>query len=564
MEFIQSVLKKHTHWFFVVTGILLYFYSLFNGFVGDDFDQLVNNEYIHNLSNIINFFRGGTFDNGYVSLSGIYYKPVMTTVFSIIHTFFGATSFFYHLVQVCLHISNSILVIYILGKFIPKRISILCALIFLIHPINTEAVAYISNLQDVLFTFFGLSAFVLLLYKNTTLKNLIFIHLLLLLSLLSKESGILFVIICLLYSVFYNRQTLLHHITISVITIGIYTLARLYAVGLYSYHSENFPMMQLQFLERMQAVPAMIFYYIRTLALPVNLSFAQNWTVKEIRFDNFWLPVISLFLLIISLYIGCTKVKTKKDYLFFLIWIAAGLIIHLQILPLDMTVADRWFYFSFIGVLGLGSILYKNFKDQLNAKVMQAILVLVLIIYFVLTFQRSLDWRDQYFLYGHDVKYNTDSFSLQNGWGLELMNRGRFAEAEIHVRKSIELDPTFCYSWNNLGSIYIHKKNYQKAREYYQKAVELKDCVISYNNLATLMFYHFDPQDAKAYIQKVLPELPNSPRLHLMLALSEHKLGNREAAIKAAERSFQLQQSQAAYYVLTNLRNNTPFELKEQ
>lgn len=569
MEWFDNISKKYPFWFLIGTGITVYFYSLFNGFVGDDFDQLVQNTFIHSLANLPYFFLGGTFNNGFVSLSGIYYKPVMTIMFSLVHTLVGPSPFFYHFVQLIFHIANAILLFFLFKKFFPRNLSYIVSLLFLIHPINTEAVSYISNLQDVLYTFFGLSGLLVIIYKKQSAKNILITYCLLLLSLLSKETGIVFIGLSLLFQLLYAPKQLMKYISATLIIVGIYAALRIHAVGLYSYHTENFPMMQLSLPERLFHIPSILFYYLKTLLFPFQLAFAQNWVLREITIQNFFLPLSVCLLVVMGIFWLGLQVKGNKQkrhlFFFFLGFLIFGLSLHLQILPLDMTVADRWFYVPFIGILGLGGILWEKFPlSKKWHKSIPYFLLGLMVLLGVLTFARSRNWESQFTLYQHDVKYNTTSYNLLNGWASELMNVGRYNEAEPYIRQSIALEPNFCYSWNNLGSVYAIRKDYAKARKYYETAIERRACVLAYNNLATLMYYHFDVEDAYRYTKKALKEAPGSSRIWLMHALIEHKRGNDEEALKAAKRSYQLNQTQAAAYVYTSLQNHVPFELKEQ
>jgi len=70
----------------------------------------------------------------------------------------GKQPFPFHLLQLLLHVTNAFLLFLILRKFVSSNISIPLAIIYLVHHINTEAVVYISDLQDILFVFFGLLA----------------------------------------------------------------------------------------------------------------------------------------------------------------------------------------------------------------------------------------------------------------------------------------------------------------------------------------------------------------------------------------------------------------------
>lgn len=89
----------------ILIGFLVYFKSLFNDFVWDDEEQIVNNSFIHSLINLPYFFQSSTFNpGGALIIGGAYYKPLMMVFFSVIYNLFGPKPFFFHLYQIILHI----------------------------------------------------------------------------------------------------------------------------------------------------------------------------------------------------------------------------------------------------------------------------------------------------------------------------------------------------------------------------------------------------------------------------------------------------------------------------
>ncbi|NMB56598.1 hypothetical protein GYA19_01505, partial [Candidatus Beckwithbacteria bacterium] len=389
----------------ILIGFLIFFPTFFNGFVWDDEEQIVNNQAVHSLANLPSFFIGSTFNSGgNNSMEGLYYKPLMPTTFAFIYSIFGSSAFFFHLFQVILHILNSILVFLTLQYFLegnqekksflisllPKQESIkinsmlfpfILSLFFLLHPINTETVAYISAYQDILFFFFGIVALVLLikfeeksnsrllqkLYKNETLV-FFYTFLLLLLSILSKETGALFWGIILLFVVFYKKTSKFNWLAGLVFLPLVYAFLRFAIAKVYFVKHDLMPIMRISFIQRLYTLPKVIFYYLKTLVFPKDLAISQHWVILQPDFLNFYLPliIILLFFFGLTLYlIHLIKQQDKnwKEFLFFYLWFLIGIIIHSQIIALDMTVAERWFYFPFVGLLGmLGLIIYKYQK----------------------------------------------------------------------------------------------------------------------------------------------------------------------------------------------------------
>jgi len=101
--------------------------------------------------------------------------------------------------------------------------------------------------------------------------------------------------------------------------------------------------------------------------------------------------------------------------------------------PLDMTVADRWFYFPIIGLLGLIGI----FSNRLtHKKIIKNIIISLISVYIVLiatkTIIRNTDWFNEYTLYTHDLKIESQSFDLENQLGIVYSKQGKPEEAKLH------------------------------------------------------------------------------------------------------------------------------------
>jgi len=556
----------------VIIGFLIYFNSLFSSFVWDDEEQILNNTLVHSITNISQFFSGSTFNTGGSGrLGGLYYKPLMSICFSIIYTFFGAVPFFFHLFQVILHISNAILIFLFFGYFFKKSLSLILAIIFLVHPINVETVSYISALQDTLFLFFGMLALNIIQREITSIVSKALLILLLIFSLLSKETGFIFLVILPFFALLFERKKFLSSIISSIAAFGFYLFLRLGVAQIYWTNTGPSPVMKTNFLERAVNAPQIILFYLKTFFFPKDLAIAQHWLVKSTDFHNFYLPliIVSLFFAVLALW-GIFLYKNNKKnfgiFVFFFIWQIAGIGLHLQIIPLDMTVAERWFYFPIIGILGIiGTIIQKFYLkgDRLPAvKIINgAVLLAIIIIFSLRTIIRNTNWQNGPSLYSHDIKISKNAFDLENNLGVEFFRVGRYGEAKIHFENSIQLAPHWWTNWNNLGVIYEKEKDFQKAEEFYQKSINNGEYFLAYENLAKLMLFHQDAETARNFCRKALKKLPSNSNLWLMLALSEYRSDNKDAALKAAKNSYQLSPNQQNSYVYQQLSKNLPLNI---
>lgn len=548
----------------IVVGSLVFYNSLSNQFVLDDYSQIVDNSLVHSIKNIPSMFLGSSFGDGSQS-NGLYYKPIMTSFFGLLYGLFEANPLPFHLFQVVVHISNSILLFCFFKLFYKRNISLVLALIFIVHPINSEAVFYISNLQDVFYIFFGLVALLVVRNEKLTIKSYILTGVFLLASLLSKETGVLFVLLVPIFRLFHlNRKLTLVKkeiskiIVVVALVIGGYVLLRILVAGLPPSADESFPIVRLSFLGRMSNVPAILYYYFSRVFFPKDIAVGQQWVINSIDFSNFYKPllIVSMFfvgIVAFGIRIFISNKKYFKLILFFVFWFSIGVVMLVQIFPLDGTVADRWFLFPIVGLLGLVGVIVEfiNYK-----KSVLFLLVVSIGLFACRTIIRSEDWKDNLTIVRHDTQV-TDSFSLESNLGYQLSRLGYYDEALIHLEKSVNLNPHWWANWNNLGMLYRHKGYAEndpvyidKARSSFDRAIENTFFQFPYENQAELLLGFKGPQEAKDFIDSISSKITLDYLLLRYLAITEYKLGNQERAVSAAKQSYLLNPNDTLGYEL--------------
>lgn len=564
MKFQRQIRFFMKWWLIPIIGILLYSHSLGNQFVIDDASQIKFNKSVHSL-NIPSLFLGSTFadDNGPV---GIYYKPVMTSFYAIIYSLFGYNPIPFHLVQITLHILNALLVFLLFKKFLSVKLSLLLSLIFLVHPINTQAVVYISSLQDPLFFSFGMIGLLAVTKNELDLKDYLIFSGAMFLSVLSKETGILFLLVSPLLS---SRRMYI----LSVFIGAAYFLIHHLAVGITIQAQNSFPIMGASLLERLITMPKIAYYYLKTFFYPAVLPGDQMWVIRNLDWSNFLLPVIadSAFLAIVLLffvYLLKSKSSYLKQFTFFFLWFAFGLGLHLQLIPLDGTVADRWFYFPIVGLLGMLGILVKSLKLH---KLFMIIALALIILLSVRTFIRTLDWKDGLTLSLHDYQFNHDNYALENNLGYELIQAGRYDDALPHIQKSIELAPWSGQNWDNLGIIYRHIGYVKQDPEYIKmaidsfiKAANSDPSYIPAEDLAETLTNFRSPERAIKFLNSYSEVVPLSGPMWYWMAVAKYNSGDQSGALEAAKQAvLKIPDHEAVNYLYHALLNNQTIELSK-
>ena len=563
-EDLITLIKKYKYPLIIIgIGIIVYFNMLLNGFVWDDLIYVINSPQTHSL-NPFSLFGMNVFNNAGQ------YRPLAMTYFSILYNLFGTNQFFYHFTQLILHIVNACLVYLIFKFFFNKKLALFLSLIFLIHPMQVESVSYIGASGGILFFFFGLVA-LLIVIKNK--KGLLFNfiqQLLLLASLLTKEGGILFFPLIIIYLYLFRKKSSLSFTLSSFVALITYFLMRSVIGDLFFVNRSLIPIVRLNFAERLITIPQVIFYYLKTFFYPVTLAVDQQWVITKITFSGFYLPLL-FDLLFIGLLITLEVYFYKKDkkifsvYSFFFVWFMLGLILYSQIIPSDGTVADRWFYFHMVGLLGILGLILQNIKlTKINNNVLIVLATIVILILGIRTIVRNNDWEDPVKLFTHDIKI-TDNFLIQAELTLALTNKGELNDALIHAKKSVAY---FSNDLNlyNLGYIYGKMGNFQQAEKEYIRGLQAKHYLpdghshylVLYVALTRLLLYGGQSNEAKYYIEKGLKDYPDSGYLWMNLALAEYDLHNPKDALVAAGKARQLLQSGEINYIYNQILNNQP------
>lgn len=385
-----------------LTGFIVFQNSFSNGFVLDDQVQIVSSQIIHTVKHIPLVFLTTVRDVSSTNyFLGHYYRPLMFSSYALLYSLGNGNPLFFHIYQVIIHIANSILVFSIFHRFISKYVALLLSLTFLIHPATAETVTYIANLQDILVVFFGLSSLLLIqTFDIKQWKNGILFASVLFLTLLSKESSVLFLIIFLTFLYLFKKRLVKRSLFLCIFPLALYCVLRLtaiyYFVQLHPYVSKN-----ISFSTKLFTAPKLVLFYTKELILPSDtISSVHGSLVEYFSFQGVVLPtfILTIFgVLIWTIYIKTiTKnPRAKKPFFFFLIWFLAGIGFHLHLIPLDTVVAKRWLYIPLIGFLGLigvcSDILIRNKGAMRYGIAIGATLVLLLLS--VQTIRMNTFWK---------------------------------------------------------------------------------------------------------------------------------------------------------------------------
>src|SRR3989344_4595423 len=285
----RAWIREHILLFLFIVTFLLYTPSLFGQFVWDDEDFVYANTYVQQFQ-IDKFFienaiagRGGKQSN--------YYRPIQETIYAMEYKIVGQNPFLYHLNNNVLHALVVVVLYAVLLKIgIPYLTALFAVLFFAIHPVQTEAVSYISGRSDMLYVFFlGVSILFFLKKKAEHAWLSMFFFLL---ALLSKETALIGVVL-LPVCTWLHTKKIWHSMrkTIPYMLIAVIYLIFRFTILEFQPASEvwgNAPYAT-SVVVRMSTFFRSYFTYIRLLLLPYGLHMERDLTTPILySFFTWW------------------------------------------------------------------------------------------------------------------------------------------------------------------------------------------------------------------------------------------------------------------------------------
>ncbi|MGH7203364.1 MAG: tetratricopeptide repeat protein [Candidatus Levyibacteriota bacterium] len=316
----------------------------------------------------------------------------------------------------------------------------------------------------------------------------------------------------------------------------------------------------------MLSVPEIIFYYVQTLLFPKDLVALHSWAVTSVQLSNFFLPllidIVAFGTILTAFWFTYRKKSREKIALLFLGWFVIGLCVHLQIFPIDMTVADHYFYFPFIGLLGLLGLVLQQlpFKRQ-HLILVVTIEVILLAACSARTMVRNTDWINQTTLSAHDEKVAENDYLIEMLYGLDLLEQDNYTAAYPHIMRAVTLYPQSWKAWLALGAIYYQRGNLKKAEDAYRHSIAIRKSSMAYEDLALILLR--EPADLRttmAFLREATHVYPNSQKLWYYRMIAERKSGDYDNELQAAQNYHFLRGDKESESIYMRILQNQPIK----
>ena len=558
--------------FLLLLGTLVYGNHLKNPFQFDTVGYIFNENRLANINEQLSI--------NYL-LEDFFHRSLLQISIAFNAHLDGFNTFSYHLINLLLHLINSLLVYFITCrawcylKLVDNEsienetrfVSLFTAVLFLLHPIQTESVIYIMSRSEVFAGTFYLSAFLLFQvylakdgFSRIGYKVLVFFIILVIfiLGFCVKQTLITLPFMLLLYFIFGQKSESVcirwlnrHKWRIGLITLtGIAILFHKLLTDesfLIGYSSAGEDIGRLNYMRTQPSV--IFFYYLKLLVFPINLNIDPDILLLTDWWSwNFFISLLGILGLIYFFY----QFKEKRLLLYFIFWFLVVLSPSSSIITLNDLAAEHRTYLASYSYYAIAAFfLYKlshlvypnNFKKGKNLALV--ISIFISIIFSILTITRNQIWASEVSLWADTLKkspqklrpvinlahaysvpgtfdlaieyyekalvLNPNIFATNYNLGSLYIKRGREEDGLRLLKMAALIRPKKAEVHGFLGEIYLKRKKIEQAEFHLKQAVEFKpDYAIAMKNLGIIYYFHLKkPEKAAVFFSRALSVDPN-------------------------------------------------------
>ena len=475
--------------------------GIFGNFVFDDVSVVQNRPDVKYAGNFFDLFISPYHQN--MSKTGLY-RPLTMASYAINHyvnsLFAPSTSsgqaVGFHIVNIIIHAVSSFLVFWLVNFLFKKKfLSYAVFLLFLAHPIHTEAVTSIVGRAELLSFLFGVAGICFFIKNNKILSAASF-----LLALLSKESALMVLPIIFYISVVFSDIKIwdsFKKLWFFSLPLGFYALLRYKALGGYflgdvtATMAEN-PLRFVSFSERISTAFKVLYLYLEKLIWPVHLSADYSFNAIKVIRSPFVsvesIVGILIFALLVAIIVFYKKVSKELSFSAAL-FLFPYMIISNLVKQIGTIMGERLMYFPSFGFTIVAALVLVKIYDykKWGAKAAYGLLAVILAFYGARTFIRNKDWHDSRTLFYATVKESPDSLITRTALaGVHIRaDEWDLAKEQLKIAGSIYEDNS--HLQNLLGVVADHDGDYVLAEEKYKRSLEFNsDAINSHINLAEL------------------------------------------------------------------------------
>lgn len=510
---LKKFIIKNKAIFLLVAALifLVYANSLGGDFVSDDISGYVNKAPVHEFASYIS---KGDLRGGVAFIWENYNFHTLTHGF--FYAAFGANEIPLHIYSVLIHILSAWLAFVMIAMLFDKRIAIIATLIFAVHPLNTEAIAWISGRKYLIIGGISFATIILhTMYKNTKeLKYLVYEFLYFTISLMVTQYMWLVVtplLVLIVDQLLIEKKVNIKEALKTIpITIPVALFGLLVIWGRFQTRIINLE--KVYNFDRSATAPFhtrvvySIYKSFELFIFPKNLTlYHEGEVLSKFYFAFMVAAVIGLVA------IGVKYWKKDIRVTGLLLFVLVSLSPTLSPTQVAWLAAERYLYTASIALATLFAIILINIEKKTRINNLTVyVLVAVLVGLSIRTMVRNADWKTRQTVWESTQRVSPNSPRVYNNLGDVYGKQGNF-EASIRMfQTAIALDPNYAEAMHNLGNTYSRMGNYEAAKQMFRRAYEYKPSQYqSIHMLGVMELQEGNLDEAQKLFESVLSVDPN-------------------------------------------------------
>ena len=483
-QFLSRFRDRFLMAFLAVAAALPYLNTLLNDFVSDDEMQVLHNPYIRNFRYLAKIFT--TRAASHFPGTANYYRPLMNVGYLLCYQVFGLRAFGYHLANVFLHVAVVCAVFLLIKRLFQNRnLAVMTAVLFVVHPVHTETVAWIAASPDLEMTFFYVVTFWLFLVAarpggRTSYFSQLAMAAGYVLTLLSKEAVTL-PLLATLYEHLYRDDRLETKLTQKVqryAVLWVLTFAYLvFRVRILGALGSGSSVHHLSWYQTFLSALTLLGQYLWKLLWPVDLLVFCPFHAPSKLFDPLVLGGLAALATCSMLFVHLWR--HSRSLSFGLLWILVPLapVLNARWMP-QAAFEERYLYLPSVGfcwLLGWGLLRLQaraSTRRVIWSRALATSFGILVVFGLYRTIARNRDWKDSSTIFENSLAVCPEAYYIRRDLGAIYWEKGDMESAEREWRAAYETEPNYSLTSSSLGLMYMQKQDYPQALEFFKKALQ--------------------------------------------------------------------------------------------
>jgi tetratricopeptide (TPR) repeat protein len=386
----------------------------------------------------------------------------------------GLDPYGYHLVGLVLHVLNGMLVFLLAVRLMDTLaehhswrqhrlpVAVAASLIWLVHPVNTQAVAYVWQRSTLLGTFFFLGALIAYLAGRSAAlpqRRLLWGMAVVsgVLAVGSKENAATLPLVVVLLEWLFprgerslrSRSLVLGAVAAFVAMAAVFLGPRFLDMLRAQYADRGFTLE-----ERLLTELRVVVYYVTLLVWPhpSRLQLDYDFTLSRSLFSPS-ATASCLGLLLAALGVAAASVRRRPLLSLAILWFLGNLAIESTVIPLDLVYEHRLYLPSIVPIIGFVGLVFTRVLVTPRSRLWVAPVAVLMVVW---SADRARLWADPILLFEDNARKAKAKARVHNYLGQAYLAGGRALEAKAAFERTLALDPGYVAALNSLAFVHLN------------------------------------------------------------------------------------------------------------